>query len=153
MTLRCSKILSRHGKILPRHGMVLPVMARMAKVSLFFGVFTLCACASDPTGKTIPGTTSTALKLTTTPPEASAFVRESRPSNLDYIPVGVTPSGGSAPKRSPAEVTQLENDLKAQQDKSRGFANRSVPKATYDGKPAPKIAPPAKELMERSSEN
>jgi hypothetical protein len=80
-------------------------------------------------------------------PETPDFVRESRPATpATYIPVGVTPPARATPVKSAADVEKLEKELSGQRDRTKAFANRPKPKATYDGsipRRAPAQATPA----------
>jgi hypothetical protein len=81
------------------------------------------------------------------PAEAKPFVREQRDPSPNFIPVGVTPPKREIQPRSASEAAALEAELAAQRDRSRGFAARPVPPASYDGSIPPRPAPPPEELM------
>lgn len=81
------------------------------------------------------------------PAEPKPFVLEQREATPAYIPVGVTPPKRELQPRSASEAAALEAELAAQRDRSRGFAARPAPPASYDGSIPPRPAPPPKELM------
>ncbi|MCZ8374837.1 MAG: hypothetical protein O9342_05625 [Beijerinckiaceae bacterium] len=82
------------------------------------------------------------LRVTTTVGEPAAFVREARPAQQDYIPVGVTPQRTGV-QRSAAELQAMEKELDAQRQRSRAFANRPKPPSPYDGRVPPRLRPAA----------
>lgn len=82
------------------------------------------------------------LQFRTEVQQPADFVREGRPANLDYIPVGVTPQRTGV-QRSATELEAIEKELDAQRQRSRAFANRPKPASPYDGKPAPRRRPAA----------
>jgi hypothetical protein len=73
--------------------------------------------------------------------EPAPFVKESRPAEQDYVPVGVTPKRSVDP-RAPGGVSQLEQELRAKQAGSVQQATRPVPPSPYDGKIEPGFKPP-----------
>lgn len=86
---------------------------------------------------------STRMRFRTDVQEPAQFVREARPQQQDYIPVGVTPQRTGV-QRSAQELQAIEKELDAQRQRSRAYANRPKPASTYDGKipPRQKLAPP-----------
>ena len=73
--------------------------------------------------------------------EPAPFVKEKRPAELEYQPVGVTPTRTLDARRGEA-VQDLEKELRARQATSVEKANRPVPKSQYDGKIEPGFKPP-----------
>lgn len=80
------------------------------------------------------------LQFRTEVQQPADFVREGRPANPDYIPVGVTPQRTGV-QRSATELQAIEKELDAQRQRSRAFANRPKPASPYDGRPAPRRRP------------
>ncbi|HRJ70475.1 MAG TPA: hypothetical protein PK812_12810, partial [Beijerinckiaceae bacterium] len=74
--------------------------------------------------------------------EPAPFVRETRPAELEYQPVGVTPGRPTEARRGTA-VQDLEKELRARQAASVQQASRPVPRSPYDGKIEPGFRPPA----------
>lgn len=83
----------------------------------------------------------------TIPSEPKPFVRDQREATPAYIAVGVTPPQREIQPRSASEAAALEAELAADRDRSRGFATRPAPPASYDGSIPPRPAPPPKELL------
>lgn len=73
--------------------------------------------------------------------EPAPFVKEKRPDELEYQPVGVTPTRPTDARRGSA-VQDLEKELRSRQATSVQNANRPVPKSPYDGKIEPGFKPP-----------
>ncbi|MCZ8258800.1 MAG: hypothetical protein O9333_01550 [Beijerinckiaceae bacterium] len=117
----------------------------------------LAACATDGTppapvaaapaaaeARDKPAETALANRLRVTTPvtDPAGFVRESRPAQQEYIPVGVTPQR-SGVQRSATELQSIEKELDAQRQRSRAFANRPKPPSPYDGRVPPRLRPAA----------
>jgi hypothetical protein len=101
----------------------------------------IAACAVAGCGGNSPGqflaSTGLGPKMATTPD----FVANSRPQNLDYIPIGTPQQGRPTAAKTPAEVKAAEAELDALrgQNQSKGEAA-----AKLGGTPAPQpVATPA----------
>lgn len=106
------------------------------------------ACTTDGTGAGQGGNTlfGRQVGLTTTVPEPADFVREGRSTAApDYIPVGHQPAQRPVARRDAAGAQQLEKDLDAARQRSRGFATRPVPRSSYDGRVPPRPVAPKPE--------
>jgi len=80
--------------------------------------------------------------------EAKEFVRETRAgAPQDFIPVGVTPPERAIAPRNEAGAAALEKELIAARQRSQGFANRPLPRSSYDGAVPTRPAAPRKELL------
>lgn len=122
--------------------------------ALVMAAMLLGGCVTDGTPPAMSGPAPAAsgsarsIAITTTPPEPADFVRAARPaSDPDFIPVGATPPARTTPPRDADAVKRLETELDADRRRSRGFANRPRPAASYDGKipPRPRAEPPKQE--------
>ena len=106
-------------------------------MGLALAVSTLAACSGS-------GVTDTVRSISGQAPDPATpdFVRESRPATpTTYIPVGVTPPARATPVRSATDVEKLEKELSGQRDRTKAYANRPKPKATYDGSVPRPVAP------------
>lgn len=82
--------------------------------------------------------TSRQLGLSPNPVERPEFVRRTRPEDMQYLPVGVTP-----PPRVPLQSPQaLEAELAAKRAGNEAAANAPKPPSPYDGKIEPGFKPP-----------
>ncbi|MCA3594513.1 MAG: hypothetical protein ING72_10190 [Methylobacterium sp.] len=80
--------------------------------------------------------------------EPKEFVRETRAgAPQDFIPVGVTPPERRIAPRDEAGAAALEKELIAARQRSQGFANRPLPRSSYDGAVPTRPAAPRKELL------
>lgn len=84
---------------------------------------------------------TTAVGATGKLPEPAPFVRESRPEETTFQPVGVTPKREIDP-RTASGVRDLEKQLRDQQATSVKAATRPATPSTYDGKIEPGFKPP-----------
>jgi hypothetical protein len=110
-------------------------------------VLALQACALAPfddDGAARQG--ATLARVATPVQEPAGFVRESRPPQTTYLPVGVTPAPRPVPARTAIGAQMLEAELDMQRNAARAFATRPKPQDTYDGTIPPRVAPPPKEL-------
>lgn len=96
--------------------------------------------ASETRDKPAENALANRLRVTTTVGEPATFVREARPAQQDYIPVGVTPQRTGV-QRSATELQAMEKELDAQRQRSRAFANRPKPPSPYDGRVPPRLRP------------
>jgi hypothetical protein len=134
-------------KCIPRN----PRLARSLSVPHLAGILVtavLAGCAPQPFADDGLTKRSAALLGTATiPSDPKPFVRDQREVAPAYIPVGVTPPKREIQPRSTSEAAALEAELNDQRDRSRGFAARPAPPASYDGSIPPRPAPPPKELL------
>lgn len=93
----------------------------------------LAGCAADGSGKAI----AEAAGMATTPQEAKPFVRETRPSDPSYIPVGSAITR-AAPRKPVEDFKKLEAQLEAKRlaNEAAGTQARSLG-TTPPPKPAP----------------
>jgi hypothetical protein len=118
-----------------------------AALPAFAIVAALSACMSAPIAEdNATRQAATAIRVATPITEPAAFVRESRPQQTTYLPVGVTPPQRAIQPRAPAGTAALEAELDAQRRASQNFARRPAPRPTYDGSRPPRVQPPPKEL-------
>jgi len=122
-------------------------MTRFLMMCFVFPLLAGCALAPyEDDGITKKAATLAGIAAPT--PEPAEFVRAQRPAGEQgYLPVGVTPPAREEAPRDAAAVTALEEELNAARDKSRAFATRPPPQATYDGSTPPKVEKPPPELM------
>lgn len=93
----------------------------------------LAGCAADGPGKAV----AEAAGMATTPQESKPFVRETRPTNPDYIPVGSAITR-AAPRKPVDDFKKLEAELEAKRlaNEAAGTQAQSLGK-TAPPKPAP----------------
>ncbi|MCP8939137.1 hypothetical protein NK718_11470 [Alsobacter sp. SYSU M60028] len=91
----------------------------LRRVGVAAAALTLAACAStapsaQESAKTPPAKSlAETLGFATTPPEPAGFVKKTRPENLEYMAVGVTPPPRAVKARTPDQVKKLEQELSA----------------------------------------
>ena len=129
----------------------LPILKGVAALA-FVSVIGACTTSGPPMAVTAPqgtaqqataeDTLSNRLRVTTNVNEAAPFVRESRPAQQEYLPVGVTPQRTGV-QRSASELQSIEKELDGQRQRSRAYANRPKPPSPYDGRIPPRMRPAA----------
>jgi hypothetical protein len=97
-------------------------------------------CSAQPLSEnpSVKGVTDK-LNITTTVPPPADFVAKSRPTSVDYMPVGVVPPARSMKPRDPAKVKELEAEMEATRMRHDRLGGRKPP-ATAKPKPADKSA-------------
>ncbi|MFZ4533079.1 MAG: hypothetical protein ACOYOJ_14860 [Alsobacter sp.] len=77
--------------------------------------------------------------ITTTVPEPAEFVKKSRPSTMDYRPVGVVPPARGTKVRTADEVKSLEAEMESTRRRHDVAGRRPTPGAKLkpDAKPKP----------------
>ena len=111
--------------------------------AIAFGAAALSGCALSPFDEdsgfrkagTVIGTTG---KLA----EPQPFVRDSRPADQAYLPVGVTPAPHSVPVKQGAGVAAMEAELNALKAKNELAAAAPKPVSPLDGKVEPGFKQP-----------
>ena len=83
---------------------------------------------------------ATATGFATTVPEPQDFVKSSRPKDMDYLPVGVTPPARDTKILTPEQLAAAEKDLEATRGNHDALSGRPPPKPK-----APKTAPTKKQ--------
>lgn len=135
----------------PRHALLVPALAGLLAACATDGTppapVTAAPAAAETREKPAENALANRLRVTTTLNEPAGFVRESRPAQQDYIPVGVTPQRTGV-QRSATELQSIEKELDAQRQRSRAFANRPKPPSTYDGRVPPRLRPAAPARVE-----
>lgn len=122
--------------------------AALAPLSGLLMLALLAGCAPQPFAD--DGLTKRSAALigaASIPVEPKEFVRAERQAAAEYLPVGVTPPARAVAPRAAAAAAALEAELDAERKRSRDFANRPTPPASYDGSIPPRPAPPPKELL------
>ena len=95
----------------------------------------LAGCGSDEGFKGV----AEAAGLATTPQESKAFVRESRPADLEYVPIGTSVSR-AAPRKPVEDYKKIEAALEAKQ-KANAAAGDSARALGATPPPAPATIP------------
>ena len=101
-----------------------PVKVVTALLSGVFAALALAGCAGEDN---LLKKTAKLGDFATTPLEPKDFVKETRPAELNYIPVG-TKVDRDARKMTPSEFRQIETDLDAQRarNESAGAAAKTA---------------------------
>jgi hypothetical protein len=79
---------------------------------------TLAGCGSDEGFKGV----AEAAGLATTPQESKSFVRESRPADLEYVPIGSSVTR-AAPRKPVEDYKKIESALDAKQKANEAAGN------------------------------
>src|SRR5580704_11697529 len=133
------KCLAANGQQLPANlpsaklPSVKPVRAALtwrAKLGVVMTSTALLAagCADMPAFHSAASTVG----MATTPAEGVDFVKTSRPSDLDYTPVGIEPGHPPDKPRDPAGVKKLQSELEAQRDAGHAILQKLSPGVAAD---------------------
>jgi hypothetical protein len=95
----------------------------------------LAGCGSDEGFKGV----AEAAGLATTPQESKAFVRETRPADLEYVPIGSSVTR-AAPRKPVEDYKKIEAALEAKQ-KSNAAAGDTAKALGATPPPAPAVLP------------
>jgi hypothetical protein len=76
-------------------------------------VLLACSPTAQSNAQDSPPGVLTSTGFATTVPKRADFVDKSRPDQMDFIPVGVTPPARAVAPRKPADITKLQAELEA----------------------------------------
>lgn len=107
--------------------------ATFVGLALLLGGCALSPFDDDGIVRQVGTTVGTAGKLS----EPKDFVKESRPDQQTYQPVGVTPAPHAIPPRAAAGVQSMENELNALRQRNEQAVSAPKPPSPYDGKVEP----------------
>lgn len=123
---------------------IFAVIGNAVRAATFVGLaFHLGGCALSPFDEdSVLRQAGTQIGTTGKLADPKPFVRDSRPAEQSYPPVGVTPAPHSIPPRPASGVQALEAELTALRQRNEQAVAAPRPASPFDGKVEPGFKPP-----------
>lgn len=114
----------------------LPKRTSLPLAALAAVVLALAGCAGNETTKAV----AEAAGMATTAQESKAFVRETRPADTQYIPIG-TAITRTAPRKPVEDFKKLETQLEAKRQANEAAASQAQTLGATTAAPTPAKIP------------